>query len=276
MQNPAIAALGLNWRYIALSVHPDRLAQAILGAQEMGFIGLNLTVPHKQLAYELVDVLDPSAQEWGAVNTIKFEALDSQGEWVSVDDSRADQMTQRRAVGYNTDADAVIRACREDLGVEFAQAKVVVSGVGGAGRVAALRIASEGVGRLYLINRTVEKAEAVREEIAERYPSVDVQIGYPGEGVDLLINGTSVGLKLTDPVPLDLTQIDLTRVSCVYDMIYQPAETKLLALAKESGCRVANGLGMLVYQGAKALEIWTGKPVPADVMRDALEKHIYG
>jgi shikimate dehydrogenase len=94
--------------------------------------------------------------------------------------------------------------------------------------------------------------------------------------VDLLLNGTSLGLKSEDPLPYDPVQFSLSRAGAVYDMVYRPAETKLLAAAKAAGTRCANGVGMLLYQGAKALEIWTGQPAPVRVMRQALERTIYG
>ena len=93
--------------------------------------------------------------------------------------------------------------------------------------------------------------------------------------MDLLINATPLGLKAGDPLPLDEKQFSLRQARAVYDMIYKPAETKLLAAAKAAGCKTANGLGMLLHQGAKAFEIWTGKPAPLDVMRRALEQNVY-
>jgi shikimate dehydrogenase len=94
--------------------------------------------------------------------------------------------------------------------------------------------------------------------------------------VDLLLNATPLGLKPGDPLPLDEKQFPLRQARAVFDMIYNPAETPLLKAAKAAGCRTANGLGMLLHQGAKAFEIWTGQPAPLDVMRRALEEHIYG
>ena len=103
-----------------------------------------------------------------------------------------------------------------------------------------------------------------------------VSVGYPKSNVDLLLNATSLGLKADDSSPLDEKQFSLKQTRAVYDMIYDPAETKLLAAAKAAGCKTANGLGMLLHQGAKAFEIWTGKPAPLAVMRRALEQNIYG
>ena len=144
MHNAAFAALGLNWRYLAFEVDPKNLRAAIEGAKAMNFAGLNLTVPHKLLAMEMVDELDASAKTWGAVNTIKFE--------------------NGRAIGFNTDADGLEISLREDLSVELRGAKVLLLGAGGAAHAAALKLAREKVAELFLVNRTASKAE----EIARR------------------------------------------------------------------------------------------------------------
>jgi shikimate dehydrogenase len=256
MHNAAFAALGLNWRYLALEVEPKNLRAAIEGARAMNFAGLNLTVPHKLFAMEMVDALDESAKKWGAVNTIKFQP--------------------EGAVGFNTDADAITRSLREDLKMELRGAKILLLGAGGAGRTAALKLASENVAELYLVNRTPSKAEEIAGEIKKQFPSVTVAVGYPRAKMDLVLNATSLGLKADDASPLDARQFSLKQTRAVYDMIYRPAETKLLAAAKAAGCQTANGLGMLLHQGAKAFEIWTGRSAPLDVMRCALEQSVYG
>ena len=256
MHNAAFAALGLNWRYLAFEVDPNHLRAAIAGAQAMGFAGLNLTVPHKLLAMEMVDALDESAKKWGAVNTIKFEA--------------------GGAVGYNTDADAIVTALRADLSLEPRGATVLLLGAGGAGRTAALKLASEPVAELFLVNRTQSKAEAIAAEIKNEFPSVRVATGYPRTAVDLILNATSLGLKPDDASPLDEQQFSFKQARAVYDMVYRPAETKLLKTARAAGCKTANGLGMLLHQGAASFEIWTGKPAPINVMRRALEQNVYG
>ena len=261
MQNAGIAALDLNWRYVAFDVHPVHLGEAIAGAKRLGFVGLNLTVPHKLLAMEMVDELDISAKTWGAVNTIRFE-LDEAGYVI--------------ARGFNTDADAITRSLLEDLGIELRGASVLLLGAGGAGRTAALKLASEGVGALHLVNRTRSKAEEIAAEIQERFPAVRVTADYPGADVDLILNATSLGLKADDALPFDGKQFSLKQARAAYDMIYRPAETPFLKAAKAAGCRTANGLGMLLYQGAKALEIWCDKTAPISVMRAALEKNVYG
>lgn len=276
MQNAGFAALGLNWRYLACDVRPEELRAGILGARTMQFVGLNLTVPHKLLALDMVDALDESARLWHAVNTIRFEGREKGGAWLPLQEFNDAPPEKIRAHGFNTDADAITRAVREDLGVELRGARVLLLGVGGAGQVAALKLAAEEVGELFLVNRTHAKAATVAAEIRRRNPRVKVHLEYPRGEVDLAINATSLGLKAADPLPVDGRQFSLRQARAVYDMIYRPAETSLLAAAKAAGCRLANGLSMLLYQGAKALEIWTGQAAPIEIMRRALEENVYG
>ncbi len=275
MHNAALAALGLNWCYLGCEVNPDRLREAIEGARHLGFVGLNLTVPHKQLAMALMDELDESAREWGAVNTVVFGRRDDSGEWHPVG-QRSDLDGPVLARGHNTDADAIIRAINEDLGIEPRSARVLLLGAGGAGRAAALRLAAEGVGCLYLVNRTQVRAEELAAEIGDRYPAVEVHVGYPEGDVEIVLNATSLGLKSGDASPLDSSRFSLGQADGVYDMIYRPASTPLLDQARAAGCRTANGLGMLLYQGAAALELWSGRQVPVEIMRAALHREIYG
>lgn len=278
MQNAGIAALGLDWRYVACAVRPDTLKEALVGASAMRFVGVNLTVPHKLLAIGMMDVLDASAKRWGAVNTVRFEGRDPSGTWHGLGDLEDDAVTAVRMHGFNTDADAIVRALREDVGVVVAGAKVLLLGAGGAGRVAALRLAVEGVSELWLVNRTESKAEEVAAEIARTVPDFRgrVHLGYPEGRIDLALNATSAGLKPGDPLPFDGARFELGRAAAAYDMIYRPAETPFLVAAREAGCRTSNGLGMLLYQGAAALEIWSGRPAPVDAMRTALWDHVYG
>lgn len=272
MQNAGIAALGLDWRYLACEVHPDDLHSAINGARTMHFIGLNLTVPHKLLAINMMDVLDESASEWGAVNTIRFEGRDANGDWQPLhmfDNAPA----ELRSHGFNTDADAITQSLREDLGMEVRGETILLLGAGGAGRVAALKLASAGAKSLHLVNRTASKAEAIAGEIRVRFPAVEVAVGLPQGEVDLAMNATSLGLKKGDPLPGE--GFPLAKARAAFDMIYQPAETPFLAAAREAGCRTANGLGMLLHQGATALEIWSGQSAPLDAMRAALKETVY-
>ncbi len=279
MQNAALSALGLDWRYLALEVHPDDLATAVDGARVMGFIGLNLTVPHKLLAMNMVDVLDQSAQTWGAVNTIRFEGFNTSGKWVPVRELGAHHPGEVRSIGFNTDADGLARSLREDLKLELRGAKILLLGAGGAGQAAALKLAGEGAKELFIVNRSHRKAKTLADDIRKRFPDVNVEVNYPGPkkaDIDLVLNATSLGLKPDDPPPLDEKRFSPGRAGAAYDMIYRPSETPFLAAAKAAGCRVANGAGMLLHQGALALEIWTGQAAPVEIMREALFKNIYG
>lgn len=280
MQNAGIAALGLDWRYVACGVRPEALKEALAGAAAMRFLGVNLTVPHKLLAVGMMDVLDVSAKRWGAVNTVRFEGQDAAGNWRPLGELDDGVVGTVRAHGFNTDADAIVRALREDAGVTVKGARVLLLGAGGAGRVAAMRLAVEGPAELWLVNRTESKASAVAEEILAANPELRgrVRVGYPEgtAGVDLVLNATSAGLKEGDPMPFDPARFDPSRAGAAYDMIYRPAETPFLREARKKGCRTANGLGMLLYQGAAALEIWSGRPAPVEAMRKALWQHVYG
>ena len=142
--------------------------------------------------------------------------------------------------------------------------------------MAALKLATEGVSELFLVNRTKSKAEEIAAEIQQRFPSVKAKTDFPAGKIDLIVNATSLGLKASDPLPMSESDFSLGKAAAVYDIIYRPAQTPLLVAAQKAGCRTANGLGMLLHQGAKALEIWTGKTVPIKTMREALEKNIYG
>lgn len=276
MHNPALQELGLNWRYMAFDVHPDRLREAIAGAKAMNFVGLNLTVPHKLMAMDLVDAIDPAARRWGAINTIRFEGMTKDGAWRGLGEIAPDEAREVRSVGFNTDADAIVKAIAEDLGLAIRGAKVLLVGAGGAGRAAALRLALEKPAELWLANRTAAKAEELAAEILREQPDLKVRVGYPDERIDLLLNATSLGLRPEDPSPLAGSKFELPMAAHVYDMIYKPAQTRLLRAANDAQCRTANGLGMLLHQGAKALEIWTGKTAPVEIMREALRRHIYG
>jgi shikimate dehydrogenase len=274
MHNAAFAALGMDWRYVAHAVKPEHLGEALRGACRLGYAGVNLTVPHKSEALRLVDLADPVSTTLQAVNTVVFEAL-RDGEWTSPGCAGACDGPVRMH-GYNTDADALLRALREDLAIEPRAARVLLLGAGGAGQAAARRLADEGVGELHLVNRTEAKAEALARELEAAHPAVDVRVGYPAGDIEIVINATSSGLRSDDPLPYDAARFSPGQADAAYDMIYRPAETPFLRGAKSAGCRTANGVGMLLYQGAAAFELWTGRSAPIDVMRGALEEEIYG
>jgi shikimate dehydrogenase len=235
MHNAAFAALGLNWRYLACEARPENLRAAIEGARVMGFMGLNLTVPHKLLALDIVDVLDVSAKVWGAVNTIRFEGRSTNGDWLPLRFFEKNPPVEIRSVGFNTDADGLANSLREDLKIELRGKRVLLLGAGGAGRSAALKLASEGVSELFLVNRTLLKALEIQTEIKKNFPAVYAGIDYPKTDVDLILNATSLGLKADDALPLDEKAFPLRPTHSVYDMIYRPAETALLKAAKTAG-----------------------------------------
>ncbi len=162
----------------------------------------------------------------------------------------------------------MVRALREEFAWKSLRgASVLLLGAGGAARAAALRLAQEGPAALYLVNRTQARAAELAAELAKHCPGLKTAQGYPDDSVDLVINATSLGLKPEDPPPIELQWLRSRRPRFVYDMIYRPMETPLLRAAKEAGCRAANGAGMLLHQGARALELWTGRPAP--LPRDA-------
>lgn len=276
MHNAAFASSDMNLCYLAFDVHPDHLAFALEGARRMQFLGVNLTVPHKLMALEIMDVLDASAQKWGAVNTVGYEGRSPSGAWEPLGMFREQAPLEVRSRGYNTDAHGLTASLKEDLGLYLEGSRVLLLGAGGAGRVAALQLAEEGVADLFLVNRTMHRAESLAAEIKAQFPGVQIMTGYPHREVDLVINATSLGLKPDDPLPINLDRFPLTDTKAVYDMVYRPAETPLLACAREAGTRAVNGLGMLLHQGAKAFEIWTGRPAPLEVMKSALQREIYG
>ena len=275
MHNAAFASLELNWRYLAFEVHPKNVRSAINGARDMGFAGINLTVPHKLLALECVDMLDESARLWGAVNTIVFEGCTPQGEWLPLREFQTALPQEIRSHGFNTDAEGLENSLRDDLQLTLSGKKILLLGAGGAGRMAAFKCARAGVAELFLVNRTPAKSSEIAADISRQFPQVRVSVDYPRAEVDLLLNATSLGLKPEDSSPLDEKQFSPGRARTVYDMIYKPAETRLLAAAKAAGCRTANGLGMLVGQGARAFQLWTGVEAPVQIMRRAAELNIY-
>ena len=190
----------------------------------------------------------------------------------------ADVLKSSEIEGERLDLSQVRSSIARQLGLEIAGASVVVLGAGGVGRVAALKLASEKAGELFLVNRTASKAAALAEEIQKRFPGVNVTVGYPppGRRVTLALNATSLGLKPDDAPPFQPREFNLAQAQCAYDTIYRPAETPFLRAARAAGGRTANGLGMLLYQGAAALELWSGRPAPLDVMRAALRENVYG
>ena len=263
MHNAAFDHLGLNWRYLAFDVPPDQLRGALRGICDLGFAGVNLTVPHKLLAVKMVDEVDKDAQRFGSVNTILVE--------------------DHKLTGFSTDGYGFVRALREDFGMELRNRRVLMLGAGGAGRALALQCALGGAAAVFVVNRTPSKAVSVVNDIRKLAPRT-FAVAIPMEAkslarhldeVDLVVNATSLGLRPGDPPPLAKFPKHCKWLR-VYDTIYRPAETRFLAAARKAGAQTSNGLSMLLHQGARSFEIWTGRRAPVAVMRRALHKAVYG
>lgn len=263
MHNAAFDHLGMNWRYLAFDVDPANLRGALRGIVDLNFAGINLTVPHKLLALDIVDEVDKQSRVFGAVNTLLVDG--------------------RELRGFNTDGYGFVRALREDFGLELRGRRVLILGAGGAGRALAIQCALEGAAAIFLANRTVAKAFQVVGEVRKLAPHAftvalpmqPAHIAKHLDEVDLVVNATSLGLKPGDALPLKAFPRRCNWLR-VYDTIYRPAETPLLALARTAGAKTANGLSMLLHQGARAFELWSGRRAPVAVMRRALQKAVYG
>jgi shikimate dehydrogenase len=261
MHNAALATMArsekdyLAWKYFRFDVPPADLPQALARLHAAGFHGLNLTVPHKVLAFDLVKEIDPAAAAVGAVNTLRRTA----NGWR----------------GFNTDGYGLAAALREKLGASLAGAHVVLLGAGGAARGAAVECLQQGCASLWIANRTranLDTLLAAVRPLASRTALHGFDPAHPPADLPpgpLVINATSAGLKPGEPAPIDLRR--LPPGAKVYDMIYNPPQTALLRDAATLGLPHANGLAMLVHQGARALEIWTNAIVPVAAMRSAAE-----
>jgi shikimate dehydrogenase len=255
MHNAAFSTLGLDCIYHAFRISPKKLEKAILGAEAMGFGGLNLTVPLKEAALELDCIKpDPLAERIGAINTIVFK---KNGE----------------IIGYNTDGLGAKKALVE-AAVEIEGSEIVIAGAGGAARAVAFQLAADGA-EITLINRTEERAiELAREISATTLPGKIKATGLFGlkdllKEANVLINTTTLGMyPNTDTAIATAEELhpDLT----VFDIVYNPLETKLLKEAKAVGAKTVNGVLMLVYQGAEAFKLWTGIEPPVELMKETV------
>jgi shikimate dehydrogenase len=260
MHNAAFAALEMNWAYLAFHVDPQNLRSALRGANDMGIVGINLTIPHKILALDWIDDIDSEARKLGAVNTVSME--------------------KGKLRGFNTDGYGFLKAIKEDFNLSIKGKRVLVLGAGGAGHGIAVKSAMDGASRVIVANRTPARIDPIAHEVrntkteflALKLTAEDIRKVI--HEVDLVVNATSVGLEEGDSLGLgaDLFSPRLH----VYDTIYRPAETELLRIAASAGAKVANGLSMLLHQGAKAFEIWTKRKAPLAVMRRALRATVYG
>ncbi len=258
MHNAAYEALGIQAVYIPFLVKPEDLGKATLALRALNISGVNVTVPHKGGVIEFLDELDASAKQIGAVNTIVQK--------------------NRKLVGYNTDGPGFLLSLRKDGHFEPAGKKVVILGAGGAASAAAMSLAQAGARRIVIANRTKSRAEVLAKRVIKHYERETIPVALDEMRAlywliresDLLVNATSVGLSKTETVKLNPNCFH--NKLFVYDLFYK--ETPFLKLARRKGLRASDGLGMLVSQGARSFELFTGRKAPFRVMKNAAEQAI--
>jgi len=260
IHNAAFQHLQLDYVYVAFPAKREELRTAIQGMRSLKIHGLNVTTPHKLDVVQHLDLLDESAKNVGAVNTI----LNKEG----------------TLIGYHTDGKGALLALEANQG-DLSNKKILILGAGGASRSISYTLAQE-ARELVVLNRTVERAESLVKELLTAFGS---KVRYGGlsrshikaelEDTDILINATTLGMHPNEdetPVDRDLLRSNLT----IFDLVYNPLETRLLREAKAAGARIIDGLAQLVYQGAASFEIWTGKVAPVDVMMKAAREKLNG
>lgn len=263
MQNAALKQSKIDMQYARFQISPNELAEALHLTSELDFVGLNLTVPHKISALSSLDEVDENAKRVGAVNTVKID--------------------NGKLRGFNTDGRGFSRAIREEFAVDLRDLRVMVLGGGGAARAIAMQCASEGSERLVMANRTFEKAKKMADDLHDFFvgprvlgpvarlqaiPWEESAFRFQIGNVDLIVNTTPLGLNRADlsPIPARLLAPHLM----IYDTIYTSEQTPFISAAIDAGARGANGLSMLLHQGALAFEIWLGREAPVDAMRGAI------
>ncbi|HEY6111306.1 MAG TPA: shikimate dehydrogenase [Chthoniobacterales bacterium] len=263
IHNAALKQEKIDMQYAAFEVSPNELARALKFVRELDFIGVNLTVPHKIAAIESVDEVDPAARKIGAINVVANRS--------------------GKLVGFNTDGLGFSRAIREEFAVDLRDLRVMLLGAGGGGRAIAMQCALENCERLVLANRTFDTAKELADRLSEFFagpkvlgpvprlqaiPWEESALRFQIANIDLIVNATPVGLNRTDPPPLP--EHLLAPHLLVYDTVYRPDRTQFVAAAAGAGARAANGLSMLLHQGALAFQIWFERAAPIDTMRAAL------
>jgi shikimate dehydrogenase len=259
MHNAAFLELRLDCIYVAFDVPPDELASATRAIRSLGIRGVNVTIPHKESIIPFLDEISSEASHTGAVNSITNE--------------------NGMLKGYNTDVHGFSRAIKEDLGVEPKGFRVFLLGAGGAARAVLTALGMNGSKEIYIINRTYDKARKLASDFEKHFERLSIyayslddmsSVQMSLKSADLLVNASSSGMDGIKPIDLNLEL--LKKGAMVYDLVYKPRETTLVKNAKELGLRAAGGLSMLLHQGAKSFEIWTGNNAPIDVMRKAIEQ----
>ena len=259
MHQAALDTAGIEANYIRLEVEPGSVDAAFAEMEKLGFTGCNVTVPHKLDAMALCDELTDDAKALGATNTILFQ--------------------DGKRVGHNSDGPGLAQAIREDFSKPLSELRILLLGAGGgAGRAIATQCAREGSPAIYLSNRTVEKLTPIAHDLTENYGAKKVLTISTNESdlieaaskVDLIINATSLGLNESDPLPLPAEALKASHL--VYDAIYNPAVTPLIAEANKAGAKTSNGLSMLLHQGAISFAFWLGQQPDITAMRKGLGK----
>lgn len=253
IQNSIFVEKGLNSKYITLSITPEKIRESITMLRD-NFKGLNVTIPHKQAIMEYLDVVDDKALLCGAVNTVKNE--------------------HGRLMGFNTDGYGFMKAF-ECLGIDMKDKEVLMIGAGGGARAILCELLQNHC-HVTIINRTVDKAKKLQEELAGHFPDSLTIISDWDQlqgHYDCLVNSTPIGMSPNiDKSPIEPEY--LSRFDIVYDLIYNPRQTKLLADAKGYGCTIINGLPMLFYQAVEANRIWTGLSLSDEKGQEIYEKTV--
>jgi shikimate dehydrogenase len=247
IHNAAFRALGLDWIYVPLPVHPDRVFAALIGVGALGLSGANVTMPHKTVAAETIDDLSDEARALGAVNTIVVREGILRGE--------------------NTDAPGFERFLRDDAGFDPAGRAALVYGSGGAARACTLALARGGLASLAIAVRDPARARALLRVIEPFATEVTVvPLGETaGRDADLVVNATPVGDDGRSVLPEPAYRPGMV----VVDLLYQPTATPLFTRARAAGATAFGGLGLLLHQAALSFELWTGQRPPLDVMSAA-------
>jgi shikimate dehydrogenase len=264
MQNAALKQCDIGMQYARFHIRANELRSALGFLRELDFIGVNLTVPHKIAGFEQIDGADERANRVGAVNTIRLQ--------------------DKKLIGSNTDGEGFVHAIRGEFSVDVRDLRVMILGAGGGtGHAIAWQCALENCERLVLVNRTLEKARALAERLRpffagprvlgpmarlEAVPLDEAALRAQLAHVDLIVNATPLGMNPSDPTPIP-TRL-LAPHHMVFDAVYGPSKTSLLRAADEAGGRGANGLSMLLQQGALSFSIWFNREAPIDAMRAAL------